>query len=110
MPAAWILYCVLSASAIQGIEYLNRTSATSTGFFSQLIVTGPLILLAQWALFETWRGAPHALGAWLAFTLLNTVLRLTVVRFALGEPFQWWGLLGVAGMMASAWVVKESLR
>jgi hypothetical protein len=107
MPV-WVLFSLMSNAAIQWVEYLNRTS-TAAGFVQQLTWTWPLILVAQWGLFETWRGAPHVLAAWLVFTVGNCVMRLLMSRFILGESFQWWGLLGVAGMMASAWVVKEAL-
>jgi hypothetical protein len=103
-----MLYSLMANVAIQAVEYVNRSG--EGGFLFTFSRTWPLILLAQWGLFETWRHAPHFLTAWLFFTVCNAAMRLTVSKYLLGETFAWWGPLGVVGMMGCAMIVSRSLH
>lgn len=105
----WVLYSLLANACIMWVEYANRHLAGDT-FMTALKFTLLPIIVAQFGLYKAFNGAPHLLAAWLVFSIGNTAMRLGMVHFLTREGFAWWGTLGAAGMIASAWVVKEALH
>lgn len=101
----WVFALMLSNVCIAAIETLNR-HAESPNFVRQLAYTGPLILAAQWGLFEGFRGAPAFMVAWCVFTMGNSLVRLVNVQWFVGEPLNWRTLLGVGLILAGGIAVK----
>lgn len=101
----WWAFSLLANVTITAIEYLNRTGGYPS-FGHALLRTAPLILIAQWGLFRSWRDAPSLLVAWAFFSVGNCVMRIGSAYFAVQEPPSWLTLAGVALMMFGAYVVK----
>ena len=82
--------------------------------FQQISVlprTAPLIVLAQYCLFRSFNEAPHWLMAWAVFTVGNSIMRVSVVRFFGADVSNWpYAIAGISVMMGGAFLVKESLR
>lgn len=105
----WILAGLLANVAIQATEYINRHWGDGT-WWSVLPMTVPLIAVAQWALFVGFRGAPHWMAAWAAFSLGNSLMRVALV-YLTGQPIGSWPYVlgGVTIMLAGGLVLKEGL-
>ncbi len=104
VPTWWVA-SIVATLAITVIEYFNRAGGFSS-FREALWITGPVILIAQWALFYTFRDAPSLMIAWWVFTIGNSVLRLGNVHFFVGEPVNWRILVGVSFMLLGGYFVK----
>lgn len=105
----WWLASLVANVAIIATEYLNRTAPG--GWTSVLPQTAPLIIVAQWCLFVTWRDAPHWLVAWIGFAVGSSVMRLVAVRFAGDDEVENWPLVAacVAGMLACSYGLKRGI-
>ena len=107
----WWLGGLVANVFIQCVEYLNRHHGEpDDNFLDQLWVTWPLILVAQYGLWCSFRGAPHWLLAWGVFTVGNAVMRLGLVGLT-GQPITSWGYVtfGVSLILLGGLVMKEGL-
>ncbi len=106
----WWVASIVSNVAIIAIEYLNRTRDFES-FLHALPYTGVLIVIAQWALFQNWSGAPHWLMAWVVFAVGNAVMRTAVVGITGTDGIGDWSmvLIGTATMLAGSLVLKQGL-
>lgn len=102
----WWVASIVANVAITGCEYLNRAGGYET-FGQAILRTGPLILVAQWALWRSWSGAPSFLLAWATFSLGGLFLRVLSARFLLGEPLGWRTLAGVVLVAFGAHLVRS---
>ncbi len=108
----WVLWSLVANACIMFVEYTNRHTGTGTWLSVLPYTIGPIIV-AQFGLYKAFSGAPHLMVAWLAFTLGNSVMRVSMVGFTgstTGEHYHWAIMPGIALMMAGAFIVKESLR
>lgn len=105
----WWAASLISNACIMAIEYMNRQA--QGGWLEVLPQTAPFIILAQFCLFRAFNDAPHWMVAWLVFALGNNTMRVTLV-YATGQPIASWPLIlaGVAGMIASSYVLKQGLH
>lgn len=110
MIPGWAVASLLANVAIIAIEYLNRHWGGAVTYWGALRLTGPLIVLAQFGLWYTWRHCPHLLAGWLVFTIGNSLIRLLMVSLYTHESFAWWTPAGIGLMICGAFVVKEGLR
>lgn len=105
----WMLASLLANACIIVVEYLNHTA--TGGWRSVLLMTLPLIVLAQWGLFVTFNSAPTLFYAWAVFTLGNSAMRVAMVACGLGSQVDSWGTvgLGIGTMLAGAMLLKRGL-
>ncbi|NJK89144.1 MAG: hypothetical protein HC923_06875 [Myxococcales bacterium] len=83
-PYWWIAASLLANVAMIANEVLNRQSPT---FLDAIKVTFIPILIGQVLLWYLFRHAPSSLlTAWIAFSIGNSVLRLTASSVILREP------------------------
>jgi hypothetical protein len=97
--------------AIMGVEYFNH--AGDYGSWSRtLLRTGPLIVVAQWALYRSFSGAEHWLLAAAVFTLGNAGFRLISASVLTAGQIGSWPqvLAGSAAMVVGALILKGGLR
>lgn len=106
----WWMASLISNAAIIVVEYLNRN--TPGGWLAVLPRTAPLIVVAQWALYTAWHGAPTWMHAWVVFTLGNSCMRIAAVHAFAGHEVTSWphAGLGILVITAGAFLVKEGLR
>lgn len=110
----WWVASLFSNVVIITIEYLHRQVPAGTTWL-QLITAQPhmvmLYLGAQALLFYAFSGAPHWMVAWLVFVMGNSTMRVAAV-YATGQPIGSWPLVlaGVAGVLASSYVLKQGLH
>lgn len=96
----WWVWSLGANLSIAAVEALNRSSDGT--FLNTIPRTGLFILLAQYCLFHTFNGAPSLMVAWCTFTLGNTLVRLTLTTWWVGEPLHWNSYLGVVFITAGA--------
>lgn len=106
-PPPWWAVLPVANVCIMFVEYFNRRGGES--WLRTLPYTIIPIVIAQWALFVGWRGAPKMLMAWIVFTVGNSIARVVVSSVMAGEGFDWRTPLGVAVMMFGSFLVKEGL-
>lgn len=92
----WYIHLLIANGAIFCLEYIYR-AGHYTNFFSSLVLTLPLILIAQYSLFYGFRvtGATTLFLAGAVFTLVNVAMRI-INSFVLGEipnGYNWAGIL-----------------
>jgi len=105
-PEVWIAVSLLTNLAVISVECLNRTSPSLLFALSR---TWPLIVLAQFGLWYSYRHAPSLLMAWVVFTAGNSVLRLLATGNVLGETFQTrWAILGAGLIACGAFCMKRA--
>lgn len=100
----WYLWALVANASICVVEYMNRSGGYGS-FWSAIPYTIWPIMIAQVALFYTWRDAPKMLLAWLVFTIGNTVMRIASTYWAVGEPVNPMVLFGVLVMIAGGRIV-----
>ena len=101
----WWLSSIVANVAIAAIEYLNRAGGYDS-FWSAVLRTGPLIVVAQWGLFGAWNHAPSFLLAWAVFTAGNCVIRMASSHYMVGERLNIWTIAGAALIMGGAYVIN----
>jgi hypothetical protein len=107
----WWGASILANVAIMGVEYFNN--AGNYGSWPETLKrTGPLIIIAQWALYHSFSGQRHWLIAAAVFTLGNAAMRLIGVGVLQGHQIGSWPqvLAGTAAMAIGAIVLKGGLR
>ena len=101
----WWVASIIANVVITAIEYLNRTGGYAA-FREAIWHTLPLILVAQWALFYTFRDAPSLMMAWWVFAIGSSGMRICNSHFLMGEPVDWRIGAGVVMMLAGGYLVK----
>lgn len=102
----WILYSIIANITIIYIEWSYRTSYHGN-FVDGLPYMIVPILVAQFCLFNLFKGAPHYMIAWIVFTVGNSILRVTSNHYILKEDLSWVGFVGVGTIILGALLVKE---
>ncbi len=105
---AWWLAAFIANVAITAIEYFNRAGGFAT-WREAIWTTGPFILVAQWALFYTFRDAPSLMLGWWVFAIGSTTMRLLNSHFLLGEPLNWQVGVGVVFVLVGGYFVKAGV-
>ena len=105
----WWAYSLASNVSIIATEYFNRIAVG--GWISVLPQTALLILVAQYSLFKCFNGAPNWFGAWIFFTVGNSVMRIASVWWLAETEVSRWDLttLGVAVMLLGSYIVKRGM-
>ncbi len=101
----WWAASILANVCITAIEYLNRAGGYAT-FREALWHTLLLIIVAQWALFYTFRDAPTLMLAWWVFAIGSSAMRICNSHFLMNEPVDWRIGAGVVLMLAGGYLVK----
>lgn len=100
----WIFASLLANVSLISVEYFYRSQADFAAAMSR---AWPLIVLGQVGLYFAWHNAPHLLVAWAIFSIGNSLIRLAMVTFILGEPTKIpWALAGISLMFVGGYVVK----
>lgn len=107
----WIAASLLANVAIIATEYLNRGAPDGRNFLGQLLYTAPLILVAQFGLFYSWKHAPAWFVAWIVFTVGNSIMRVVAVWYTHDFEVGSWALTlgGIMCMLAGSYIVKQGV-
>lgn len=108
----WWAYSLLSNVAIMVSEYLHRSVPAGSPWIELLPKVGLVYIVAQFCLFKSYSGAPNWFTAWMVFSIGNSLMRVVAVHlFANGEVTSWSNVsMGIAVMMAGAFLLKEGLK
>lgn len=103
----WVASLVSNA-CIMVVEYTNRYGDYGS-YPATLLRTAPFIIVAQWGLYEAWRGAPSWFIAWIVFSIGNSLMRIVAVYvFEHQGVGNWWlTTLGVGLMVAASYAIKR---
>lgn len=101
---SWALWLLLANGAVAVTEHTYRAAHFAT-FWQALPWLAVPIVIAQWALFEGFRGAPSLFVAGAVFSLCNVLFRIGNT-FVLGEHLNLLNWLGVICIGASVVLLK----
>lgn len=104
----WMVWSLMANLCITTIEYLNRSMGFAS-FSRALMVTAPLILVAQLGLYKVWSQAPTILTAWAFFSVTNSLLRLASAKWLMGETVDW-RHVGVVGLMFGCALLMKGMK
>lgn len=102
----WIVCLVGASCVIQVIEYLNRHYGAT--WVQTLMITGPLIVIAQFGLYYGWKYAPHVMLGWALFSLTNNIARLGVVHYFYRDQLTFWHIVGTLCMVIGMWCIVKA--
>lgn len=107
MLLPWWTYGLIANLAIARIEYVNVSAGAGASWVATLPSTALWIVLAQWALFRSFSGAPGGLlVAWAAFALGNSAVRLACQAWMHGAIPALHAWLGVGLVVLGTFVIK----
>lgn len=101
----WMVWSLVANISVLSIEWVNRKDYFD-GFINGLPYTIWPILLAQVALYYTFREAPSYMTAWAMFTVGNAILRIISNSVFVNEQLNWYIGLGVLGMISCGYLIK----
>lgn len=102
----WWQASLLANVSVTILEAVYRRG-TFPSFVLTLVWTWPLILVAQYGIWNAWRGAPSFLFAWAFFSIGNAALRLASSYWIVGEPPSAVGTVGFAMMLLGAYLLRS---
>lgn len=100
----WPLWLILANISVAYVEYQYRCGDYAT-FWQALPWLAVPIVVAQWALFEGFRGAPSLLLAGAFFSIINVAFRVGN-SFLLHESLNLYNWIGVVFIAASVILLK----
>lgn len=103
-PPWWVASLVANL-AIATIEATYRAGKFSSFWAASPYLFVP-ILVAQWALYHSFRGAPTMLAAWALFSAVNAIVRVLNAHCIVGEPTQPLALIGIGIIVLGSAVVQ----
>ena len=101
---SWALWLLLANGAVAVTEHTYRAAHFAT-FWQALPWLAVPIVVAQWALFEGFRGAPSLLLAGAFFSIINVAFRVGN-SFLLHESLNLYNWIGVVFIAASVILLK----
>lgn len=100
----WLLYSVFANVAFVGLEYVYR-SKMFADYWHSLPLMLPLMILANFLLFNVYRTAPTFLAGWAVLSFGNAVCRFAT-NALLGEPLHASTAMGVFVMLLGMVLIK----
>lgn len=101
----WWMWSGVANILIMGLEYSYRTKLFDSFLQGLPYMIVPLLIM-QFALSMSFKGAPTYMLAWAVLTVGNAVLRVGSNHFFVQEHFNWMIALGVAGMIGCGFLIK----
>lgn len=102
----WLGYSICANVAFVGLEYCYRSKMFSD-YWHSLYLMLPLMLLANYLLFNVYRTAPTFLAGWAVLSFGNVVCRF-ITNALLGEPLHLSTALGILIMLIGMVVIRLS--
>ena len=102
----WLAYSICANFAFVGLEYCYR-SKMFADYWHSLWMMLPLMLLANYLLFNVYRTAPSFLAGWAVLSFGNVLCRFAT-NYLLGEPLHTQTFIGVIVMLVGMVLIRLS--
>lgn len=102
----WIVYSILANFAFVGLEYVYR-SKIFIDYWHSLPLMLPLMLAANYLLFNVYRTAPTFLIGWAVLSFGNVLCRFGT-NALLGEPLTLSTFIGILTMLMGMIIIRLS--
>jgi multidrug transporter EmrE-like cation transporter len=106
MSLPWLAWSVLANCAFVGLEYVYR-SKMFPDYLHSLPLMIPLMVAANYFLFNVYRTSPTFLSGWAVLSFGNVLCRFATNYF-LGEPLHLQTIWGILVMLAGMVLIKLS--
>ena len=100
----WILYSLLANLAFVGLEFVYRSGTFAT-YWRALPMMLPVMLIANYLLFNVYRTSPSFLVGWAVLSFGNIICRFGT-NWLLGEPLTGQMFFGIMLMAIGMFTIK----
>ena len=100
----WLAYSILANLSFVGLEFVYRAGVFAS-YWRALPIMLPVMLIANYMLFNVYRTSPSFLVGWAVLSFGNIICRF-LTNWLLGEPLTGQMLLGILLMAMGMFTIK----